>query len=65
VVHAYNPSTWKQRQEDGCKFKASLDYILARACLKKKKSRMQFFLLCLSFFICKMGLERRVVCVLV
>lgn len=28
VAHAFNPSTWEERQEDLCEFKASLFYIL-------------------------------------
>jgi hypothetical protein len=35
VVYASNPSTQEVRQENGSKFKASLDYILV-PCIKKE-----------------------------
>lgn len=34
MEHTYNLSTQRLRQEDHCKFQASLDYV-ARSCLKK------------------------------
>jgi hypothetical protein len=37
VVHTYNPSSWKLRQED-YEFKFSLGNTV-RSCLKKKKSK--------------------------
>jgi hypothetical protein len=29
VVHAFNPSSWRQRQEDLCEFEASLVYLVS------------------------------------